>query len=76
MIVWRQVESSNVKAIGWDQGRRLFVRFKSGAVYAYPGVSRQRAVACAYARRLTRAASVGRYINQRIKPHYQAVKIT
>lgn len=68
-ITWRDVESTNVAAIGWDRGRRLYVQYKSSAVYLYPGVSRQRAVACA------RAKSVGAYVAAHIKPHYEAIKV-
>lgn len=68
-VTWREVESSNVQAVGWDKDNHLYARFTSGAVYLYVGVSRQRAVAC------SRAKSVGRYFNKVIKPHYKAVKI-
>ena len=68
-VRWREVESSNVSAVGWDSDMHLYARFKSGAVYLYKGVSRQRSVAC------SRASSVGSYFNQKIKPHYEAVKI-
>lgn len=68
-ITWREVNSSNVAAIGWDRGRRLYVQFKSSAIYLYEGISYQRAAACA------RAKSVGAYLAREIKPHYSAVKI-
>jgi hypothetical protein len=68
-IRWREVESSNVEAVGWDSDMNLYARFKWGGVYRYDGVSRQRSVACSL------APSVGRYFHQKIKPNYKAVKI-
>jgi KTSC domain len=68
-IRWREVESSNVEAVGWDSEFRMYARFKGGTIYMYEGVSRQRVVACALAK------SVGSYFNQKIKPNYKAVKI-
>lgn len=68
-VSWRPVDSSNVEKIGWDKHQGMIVTFKSGAVYLYHGCSRQRAVACAY------APSVGSYINEVIKPHYDCTKI-
>lgn len=69
-IKWRETpESSNVEAVGWDKHMRMYARFKSGSIYLYDGVSRQRAVAC------SRARSVGRYFNTVIKPNYTAVKV-
>jgi hypothetical protein len=67
-ITWRNVESSNIKRIGWGR-TGMMVQFHSGSYYLYKGVSRQRAVACAYAR------SVGHYLNTRIKPNFTARKI-
>lgn len=70
-IRWRDTpESSNVARIGWDSTyNRMYAEFKSGSVYLYDGVSRQRAVAC------WRSRSVGRYFNKHIKPNYKAVRI-
>jgi len=68
-VKWRQVESSNVARVGWDDYGTMYVTYKSGVTYSYIGVSRQRAVACAY------APSVGSYINKRIKGHFKPVKI-
>jgi hypothetical protein len=47
----------------------MFVKFRSGSVYVYDGVSRQRAVAT------SRASSVGEYINHVIVPNYPAVRV-
>jgi KTSC domain len=68
-IRWRNVQSSNILAIGWDDESHMYVRFGGHTLYRYDGVSRQRAVAC------SRAQSVGRYLNQKIKPNFQAVRI-
>lgn len=69
-VNWRKVESSNVEMVGWDtEGTTLFVQFRGGSRYAYPGVSRQKAVAVAY------AESVGAAVNKRIKPHHEAIRI-
>lgn len=69
-ITWREVESSNVRRVGWDRHGSMFVEYHSGGVYEYKGVSRQRAVACAYAK------SVGQYVRWRIKPNFPAVSIS
>jgi hypothetical protein len=81
LITWRQVESSNIKAVGWDTLQLQhevyrhptfavgFVEFKSGAIYAYLGVPRQRMVAMA------EAESVGKYLNENIKGAYEAMKV-
>ena len=67
-INWRLVESSNVDAVGWDKSGNMYVTFLNGTMYRYIGVSRQRAVAAAY------ADSVGSYINKKIKPFFKVVK--
>jgi hypothetical protein len=61
-------DSSNIKFVGWTHDG-IIVGFKGEAVYLYRGGSRQRAVAMAY------AASVGKYLNARVKPHYEAVRL-
>lgn len=61
-------DSSNVKFVGWTHDG-MIVGFKGEAVYLYRGVSRQRAVAMAH------APSVGKYLNARVKPHYEAVRL-
>jgi hypothetical protein len=68
-VNFRQVSSSNIDQVGWDRFRTMYVRFKSGALYLYPGVSRQRAVACAY------AASVGQYLNKKVKKKFECIRI-
>jgi KTSC domain len=66
---WREVDSSNVSEVGWDAHGNMYVRFKSGAVYMYRGVTRQRVVACA------RSQSVGSYLNKTIIPNYEALRV-
>jgi hypothetical protein len=61
-------DSSNVTYVGW-QDDALIVWFKSGGLYRYEGVSRQRAVACALSK------SVGGYINRVIRPRFEAVRL-
>jgi hypothetical protein len=67
----REVDSSNVDSIAWPvTGEPLMiVTYRNGGVYGYLGVSRQRAVAAAY------ASSTGSYINARIKGHFKPVKL-
>lgn len=68
--VWRNTpHSSNVSAVGWNRSGML-VRFQSGALYRYRGVSRQRAVAMVY------APSVGSYLNRRIKGHFDVERLS
>ncbi len=63
------VESSNVAAVGYDPvSRMLEVEFKNGGVYQYADVSREDADG------LVGAESVGRFLNQMIKPTYAATK--
>jgi hypothetical protein len=68
-ISWRDVESSNVRKVGWDKYLDMYVMFHDGGTYVYVGVTRQRVIAA------IRSKSVGQYINKHIKPHYNAVKI-
>lgn len=68
----RIVDSSNVEAIAWPTTGEplMIVKYKgSDMLYGYIGVSRQRAVAAAYAK------STGVYINSRIKGHFEIVKL-
>jgi hypothetical protein len=67
----RVVNSSNIDWIGWppDGDPLMIVQFKDGGRYGYIGVSRQKAVAAA------NAESSGKYLNERIKPHYEVVRI-
>jgi hypothetical protein len=67
----RDVTSSNVEWVAWPKSGEpaMIVEFKGGARYAYLGVSRQQVVAAA------EAESVGKYINERIKPNFEVVKL-
>jgi hypothetical protein len=73
----REVSSSNVDWVGWPcRSERteqpepiMIVQFTGGKQYAYLGVPRQRAVAAAL------ADSTGEYINKKIKPHYDVVRL-
>lgn len=68
-------DSSNVLYVGWIPGDVMVVWYgkprypESTTVYEYTEVPRQKVVAAAL------APSVGTYINRRIKPHHQAVKV-
>jgi hypothetical protein len=68
-VNWRYVESSNVERVGWDNAGNMYVEYQGGSIYVYLGVSRQRAVAAAYAQ------SVGRYIHRRIKGKFRPLKL-
>jgi hypothetical protein len=68
-IKWRQVESTNVRAIGWDRHNNMYVQFHGDWLYMYPGVSRQRAVAASLSR------SVGAYVHYKIKPAFPAIRL-
>lgn len=65
------VKSSNIDFIAWpvDGEPLMLVRFKSGTLYGYYPVTRQRCVAMAM------AESPGKYLNEKIKPNYKAAKI-
>jgi hypothetical protein len=67
----RRVESSNIVWVGWPETGEplMLVRYRSGSIYGYLGVSRQRAVAAA------NYPSTGEYINQHIKPYYEVVRL-
>lgn len=74
-VRWRDVDSSNVRQVGWDSRGNMYVIYRDtsgegrNTMYAYVDVPRQRVVAA------SRARSVGRYINEHIKPHHEAVKL-
>jgi hypothetical protein len=74
-IRWKDVVSSNVRKVGWDKDSNMYVLFRTtnlndgNTLYMYRGVPRQRVIAAA------RANSVGQYLNRKIKPFFEAVKI-
>ena len=67
---WVGVSSSNVRGIRYDEGNeRLFVEFKSRAVYAYEGVQPATAEA------MFRASSMGRFVWQRLRGQFPYRKL-
>ena len=63
------VDSSNMEAIGYDEGtQELHVQFLSGAYYVYRDVPRQ------VFDELMRASSKGSFLNREIKGVYQFTK--
>lgn len=67
-IAWEHVDSSNVERVAYhDETETLCVKFRSGAMYTYAGVSFNSYMS------LVGADSVGRYLNSVIKGlhHYQ-----
>ncbi len=64
------VSSSNVESIGYDEKqKRLYVRFLSGGLYIYKGVSM-----CEF-EGLRDASSVGSYLHHNIKKVYPYERI-
>lgn len=62
---WSQhVYSSNAAEIGFEEPDKLIVRWKNGRVSVYEGVPEEKA------RELANAPSVGRMLNDEIKPQY------
>jgi len=69
-VNFRIVKSSNVTQVGWDEAGNMYVKYiSSPGYYVYFGTTRQKAVAAAY------AESVGQFINQRIKPYFEVLKL-
>ena len=66
----KRVDSSAILTVGYDARNRLLkVRFRSGRAYYYVGVPN------AVYRRLLASESMGRFINDVIKPAYRAVRL-
>jgi len=65
---YQVADSGNVEFFAWTS-RGLFVQFKGANWYLYEGVSRQRTTA------MSRALSVGQYLNAHIKPNYKVTKL-
>ncbi len=64
------VESSNVESVGYDEEEQvLYVRFLTGAVYIYKGVSLYEFEG------LLNAPSVGSYLHRNIKNNYPYERI-
>jgi hypothetical protein len=69
-MIRQLVNSSAVRSVGYDQRRRILeVEFVSGEVYRYLGVER-----IVYGA-LLRSDSLGRFVNERIKPRYPSVHV-
>ena len=65
MLNWTEVESSNIRMIGFDADiEELRIKFNSGAEYAYFGVSAE-----VYGG-LMRAPSAGKFLAAEIKGKY------
>ena len=61
MMEMQPVKSSNVEAVGYDEGTStLTIKFKSGGIYQYPGVDPDTHLS------LMGAESIGRFVNQNI----------
>jgi hypothetical protein len=68
----QSVESSAIRALAYDRPTRwLFVAYRSKrrGLYAYQGVTPQEW------RMLHHTPSIGRYVNARIKPHHDFVRL-
>ncbi len=62
---WALVTSSEIDAVAYDSaGKRLRIRFRSGAIYEYDGVP-----SVVY-EELLAAPSKGRYFSEYIRPDY------
>jgi hypothetical protein len=69
-MIRQLVNSSAVRSVGYDQRSRILeVEFVSGEVYRYLGVER-----IVYGA-LLRSDSLGRFVNERIKPRYPSVHV-
>lgn len=65
-----EVESSNVRAIGYDADiERLYVQFKKSGLYQYANVSE------AVYRSFLTAPSKGQFVWQRLRGHYPYERI-
>lgn len=66
----RPVESDAIRSVGYDpKAWTLEVEFSDGDIYRYHPVPR------GFYLGLLRASSIGRYLNTRIKPFYEAEKV-
>ncbi|MBV8518447.1 MAG: KTSC domain-containing protein [Acidobacteria bacterium] len=64
------VDSSVLLSVGYDAERSVLkVRFRNGRLYFYLDVPR------AVYERLMAAPSIGKYLNETIKPTYRAVRV-
>ncbi len=64
------VDSSSMASVGYDARRRMLeVEFRNGGVYRYLDVPEDDY------RALKEADSLGRHLNQEIKPFYSVIKV-
>jgi lysyl-tRNA synthetase class 2 len=64
------VDSSSLSSLGYDARKHLLeVEFRNGGVYRYLDVPETEFEA------LRHAGSVGRHLNQEIKPFYSVIKV-
>lgn len=63
------VDSSNIRAIFFEDGRGLYVQFHNGGVYQYAAVDRQLYM------ELMEAESKGKFLNANIKNKFDYVKV-
>ena len=64
----REVASSNIKRIGWEDGD-LYVLYLSGTLYKYKGVPKDVYTS------LCRTDSFGQFLNKHVKGHYEYEKL-
>ena len=68
----QEVESSNIAALGWDQGPEdtgcLTVRFKTGGMYIYHDIPSD------IGEGIFEAESVGRYFSQHVRGKFEGEK--
>jgi hypothetical protein len=68
-LAWTEVDSSNVRAVAYDEPTKLMVvRFHNGGLYSYEDVGMDVYVD------LVHAESVGKYLNQMVKGIYPYAK--
>jgi hypothetical protein len=66
----KEVESSSIKTVAYDKDEeKLWLRFKSDALYEYTGVEQQ------VAKDLVKAESKGHFFHENIKNKYPYAKV-
>lgn len=64
-----RVKSSVIASVGYDERGRLEVEFHNGRVYSYSEVP------SSVYEELVTAESVGKFFNENVRPHYEAVLV-
>lgn len=68
-LVWTEVDSSNIASVAYHEDTKtMCVKFAHGGLYTYQGVDNEIYVS------LVHAESVGKYLNDVIKPNYAYTK--